>query len=249
MRFMHALDFGLREITARRRAERQEHLAKLAFSLNQLDDKRLKYERQLLDFDHNSSQERPLFEVYIERIFQRQRKIVVEILDEYRLANEHKYYVYLKKFSTKLIRDRLLPKGEGWRFNNVTYYRVPAKFQADPIIKQLSASYPNKIDTKIIGPTLQTSKLAVNSKQNLGLIVSYIESSTSGKIDYPWLWSIDSNLTTYFTSTQVQNFILPELKKLRSATRNLYLKDLVNYFYVLFKKVDGIDLVIISKSN
>lgn len=165
------------------------------------------------------------------------------------MTRDHRYYIYLQKFKTKLARDRLLPIGEGWRFNNVTYYRVPAKFQSDPVIKQLAASYPPRVDAKIIGPTLQTSKLAINSKKNLGLIISYVESLDKGKQKYPWLWSIDDNLTTYFTSTQIQNFILPELKKLRAATKSLYLKELINYFFVLFKKVDGIDLIIISKPN
>lgn len=226
----------------------RKRLAKLAFSLNQLETKRIGYEKKYLELLSKNAPDNP-YDVYIERLFQRQKKLVVELLTAHFKTGQHQIYLYIQKWLNRNQTERILPIGEGWQFNYVNYYKPPKQFKNHPAVLALSASYPSLQTTSIIGPRTMTDQIALTAKENISLLLKYVENSKQGKKKFPWLWSIDENLTNYFTSTQIHNFVLPELKRLRSRTKNQFIREQANYFYVFLKRVDGIDLVTITQQT
>lgn len=215
-------------------------LAYLAMQLNRLEDKRLKLEYEYVYHLENYDS----FELgeKIVQIFQRQRAIVVAML-EIDPNTYGKTWRYLRKWHERCQKYRLLPCGEGLRFTRARYYEVPEQYQEHFAIKELGAGYYLS-DMSIILSMDGISAISDHifpikeSRKGFMPIVSYLSNIPDGKKEFPFLWSINWLDLTVYSEIQLRHFVLPELRKLRRTTTNIFLKNLINYYYVFLRKCE-----------
>lgn len=241
-------------LKGRKKAETLERIEKLQCELMAQEDLRLELERLYTEQIVSGHSEHDTC-IKIEETLQLQKKTILYLWQIYKGwpddevgARAHRAITSWKDYDEK--HRYLPPTLRRYSIAGVSQVSTPPLipyYVNELFLSKLSAcySFPGAVvahvgysDHCAVPEEKYKKDLIRASRYDFTPIIGLVDLQPDAKKRFPMLWGISTHNPTMFNETQTKKLLIPELRRLRRTTKNIYLRNLINYHCVLFRKVE-----------